>query len=294
VKWAVADVGKPRAFIRLIRPVNCIMMGFAVIVGAALAGKETFFQQFQNLLFGFSTGFFLTAAAMTINDYYDREIDAINEPRRPIPSGAVSASEALVFAFFLTAIGLTTALATAMAPNWQCLTIASVSWVIVISYVTKGKRTGLLGNLLVSTCIAVPFIYGGFVVGKGVLPTTSLFVAMVFLANTGREITKGIVDVQGDRENNVRTVAVVYGERKAAIVATIFYFSAVSLTPLPWLLGIVYFWFLPFVVLTDMGLILASILLLLNPSRENARRIKNRNLFWFFSGLLAFILGTFG
>lgn len=270
------------------------MMGFAVIVGAALAGKETFFQQLQNLLFGFSTGFFLTAAAMTINDYYDREIDAINEPKRPIPSGAVSAKEVLVFAFLLTAIGLASALATAVAPNWQCLAIASVSWVIVISYVTKGKSTGLPGNLLVSTCIAVPFIYGSFVVGKGFLPSTSLFVAMVFLANTGREITKGIVDVQGDRENNVRTVAVVYGERKAAVVAAIFYLSAVSLTPLPWLLGIVHFWFLPFVVLTDMGLILASILLLLNPSRENARRIKNRNLFWFFTGLLAFILGTFG
>lgn len=287
-------MGKISAFIRLIRPINCVMMGFAVIVGAALAGKETFFQQLQNLLFGFSTGFFLTAAAMTINDYYDREIDAINEPKRPIPSGAVSAKEVLVFAFLLTAIGLASALATALAPNWQCLAIASVSWVIVISYVTKGKSTGLPGNLLVSTCIAVPFIYGSFVVGKGFLPSTSLFVAMVFLANTGREITKGIVDVQGDRENNVRTVAVVYGARKAAVVAAIFYLSAVSLTPLPWLLGIVHFWFLPFVVLTDMGLILASILLLLNPSRENARRIKNRNLFWFFTGLLAFILGTFG
>jgi len=193
----VAEVGKISAFIRLIRPINCVMMGFAVIVGAALAGKETFFQQLQSLLFGFSTGFFLTAAAMTINDYYDREIDAINEPKRPIPSGAVSAKEALVFAFLLTAIGLASALATAVAPNWQCLTIASVSWVIVISYVTKGKSTGLPGNLLVSTCIAVPFIYGSFVVGKGFLPSTSLFVAMVFLANTGREITKGIVDCCG-------------------------------------------------------------------------------------------------
>ena len=42
-----------------------------------------------NILFGFGTGFMLTAAAMTINDYYDRTIDAINEPTRPIPSGLI-------------------------------------------------------------------------------------------------------------------------------------------------------------------------------------------------------------
>ena len=271
-----------------------MMMGFAVIVGAALTGNGELLQQLQDSLFGFSTGFLLTAAAMATNDYYDREIDAVNEPKRPIPSGAVSPNEALVFASVLTFIGLTVALLTGLTLNWQCLAIASVSWVIVILYVTKGKSTGLLGNFLVSTCIAVPFIYGGFVIGKGFLATTGIFVAIVFLSNTGREVTKGIVDIQGDKENNIRTIAVLFGKRKAAVVAAIFYLSAVSLTPLPWFLGIVSFWFLPFVILTDMGLALASVLLLLNPSTENARRIKNRTLFWFFTGLLAFIIGTLG
>ncbi len=281
----MVTVNKANAFIRLIRPVNCVMVGFAVIVGIALAGKEMLFQQLQNLLFGFSTGFFLTGAAMAINDYYDREIDAVNEPKRPIPSGTVSPNEALVFTFILTIIGLIAALLTGRTPNLPCLIIASTSWLIVILYVTKGKSTGLFGNLLVSTCVVVPFVYGSFVVGKEFLPATSVFVAIVFLSNTGREVTKGIVDVQGDKENRIRTVAVLYGEQKAAVVAVIFYISAVSLTPLPWLLGVVSFWFLPFVLLTDMGLVLASILLLLNPSRENARRIKNRTLFWLFTGL---------
>jgi geranylgeranylglycerol-phosphate geranylgeranyltransferase len=287
-------MSKASAFVKLIRPVNCMMMGFAVIVGAALSGNEALFQQLQNLLLGFSTGFLLTAAAMAINDYYDRETDAVNEPKRPIPSGAVNPNEALVFASILTFLGLTAALLTGLAPNWLCLAIAAFSWVIVILYVTRGKGTGLPGNLLVSTCIAVPFIYGGFVIRGGFLVTISIFVIIVFLSNTGREVTKGIVDVQGDKENNIRTVAVLFGERKAAVVAAIFYLSAVSLTPLPWFLGIVSFWFLPFVILTDMGLVLASVLLHLNPSRDNARRIKNRTLFWFFIGLLAFIIGTLG
>jgi geranylgeranylglycerol-phosphate geranylgeranyltransferase len=270
------------------------MVGFAVIVGAMLARSDMVAQQLPNLLFGFSTGFLLSAAAMAINDYYDREIDALNEPNRPIPSGAVQPEEALLVALFLTLFGLMTAFLTAPIPNWRCLALAASSWTIVILYVTKGKGTGLFGNFLVSLCIAVPFIYGSFVLGKSMLPTTSLFISMVFLSNTGREVTKGIVDVQGDKENNIKTIAVLYGARKAAFAAAIFYLSAVALTPLPWLYGIVSFWFIPFVILTDLGLILASLLLVLNPSRENARRIKSRNLFWFLSGLIAFIAGALG
>jgi geranylgeranylglycerol-phosphate geranylgeranyltransferase len=275
-------------FVRLIRPINCLMMGFAVIVGAALASRATLVQQVQNLVLGFSTGFFLTGASMVINDYYDREIDAVNEPTRPIPSGSVSPSEALAFASGLTLVGFLTAAIT----NWQSFVVAIAAWVIFALYTTKGKRMGFLGNLMVSTCIVVPFVYGGFVVGEGLYPTTSVFVAIAFLSNSGREVTKGIVDVQGDRENRVRTIAVVYGEQKAAALATVLYLSAVSFTPLPWLWGVVTFWYLPFVLLTDMGLILASVLLVMSSSRENARRIKNRNLVWFFTGLIAFIAGA--
>jgi len=285
-------MNKVKAFVKLIRPVNCVMMGFAVIVGAALAGKETILEQFPNLLFGFSTGFFLTGAAMVVNDYYDKETDAVNEPTRPIPSGAVSPNEALTLALGFVFVGFLSAFLTNPVPNWQCLFVALLSWIIVLVYVTKGKSTGLPGNFLVSTCIAVPFIYGSFTIGRGLVSTIGIFVAMVFLSNTGREVTKGIVDVEGDRESNVRTVAVLFGEQRASVVAFVFYLSAVALSPMPWLLGIVSFWYIPFVVLTDMGLILNSTLLLLNPSRENARKIKNRNMLWFFSGLLAFLTGA--
>ena len=88
-------MGKPSGFLRIMRPLNCLMMGFAVIVGASLVSALNFS---INLLLGFVTSFTLTGASMAINDYYDREIDAINEPNRPIPSGAVSPKEALSFA----------------------------------------------------------------------------------------------------------------------------------------------------------------------------------------------------
>ena len=276
-------------FLRLIRPLNCLMMGFAVIVGASLVSTLNFS---FSLLLGFITSFTLTGASMTINDYYDREIDAINEPNRPIPSGAVSPKEALFFALILSIIGFITAFGTNF-PNFQCLTVAVIAWIVSVTYITEGKRTGLPGNFLVSACVVIPFIYGGFVVDRPGL-TAMIFVAIAFLSNTGREIAKGIVDVEGDKSQNVRTIAVLYGERTAAVASSFFSVLAVSLSPLPWLWKLVSDWFLPFVILTDVGLIVSSISLLRNYSRKNAKRVKNLSLVWFTTGLLAFIAGTFG
>jgi geranylgeranylglycerol-phosphate geranylgeranyltransferase len=160
------------------------------------------------------------------------------------------------------------------------------------TYVTVGKRSGLPGNFLVGACMAIPFIYGSITVMSQVQLNVVLFASMAFLSGTGREITKGIVDVNGDRAQDVKTLAVRYGERNAAVVAAIFYVSAVSLTPVTWLLGLVSFWFVPLVLITDIGLVASSILLLRDYSRENARKIKNLVLLWFVIGLLAFVFGS--
>jgi geranylgeranylglycerol-phosphate geranylgeranyltransferase len=279
---------KASGFVRLMRPVNCVMMGFAVVVGAFLANPQFSSGDWLNVFYGFITGFMLTAASMTINDYYDRAIDAINEPARPIPSGTISAKAALAFVAVLSAVGF----AFAFLVSLPCLVVAAISWIIVTTYVTVGKRSGLLGNFLVSACVATPFIYASIAVTGQVQLNVVLFASMAFLSNTGREITKGIVDVKGDSTEGVKTLAVRYGERAAAVAAAVFYLSAVALTPLPWHLGIVSFWFIPVVLATDVGFAVSSFLLLKDYSRENARKIKNLVLLWFILGLLAFVFGA--
>jgi 4-hydroxybenzoate polyprenyltransferase len=264
------------------------MMGFAVFVGAVLANPQFSSINWLNVFYGFITGFMLLAAAMTINDYYDRAIDAINEPSRPIQSGLVSAREALVFVFVLSAVGFVFAFLASVL----CLAVAIISWIIVVTYVTVGKRSGLPGNFLVSTCMAIPFIYGSITAVNQVPLSVLLFTLMAFLSNTGREVTKGIVDVKGDKAEGIKTLAVRYGEKKAAIGAAVFYVSAVALTPIPLLLRLVSFWFVPFVLVTDVGLIVCSALLLLDHSREKARKIKKAVLLLFLVGLLAYIFGV--
>jgi geranylgeranylglycerol-phosphate geranylgeranyltransferase len=279
---------KTSGFVRLMRPINCAMMGFAVFVGAVLADPSFFNSNWLGVLYGFVTGFMLTAAAMAINDYYDRAIDAINEPSRPIPSGSVSEQQALGFVFVLSVVGF----AFAYLTSFLCLVVAIISWVVVVVYVTVGKRSGLPGNFLVSTCVAIPFIYGSIAVLNYVPLSVVLFTLMAFLSNTGREITKGIVDVKGDKTEGIKTLAVRYGDKNAAVTAVLFYVSSVALTPIPSLLDLVSIWFIPIVLVTDIGLVASSALLLKNPSRDNAKKIKNLILLWFVIGLLAYVFGV--
>ena len=282
------NMGKARGLFRIIRPVNCLMMGFAVIIGASLAGIGSILSEaVPRLLLGFITAFTLTGSSMALNDYCDREIDKINEPNRPIPSGAVTPNESLLLASVLTTLGFAAAIYT----NPYCLVIAVIAWAILLTYITKGKRTGLPGNFLVSMCIAIALIYGGFIVVQRLELTIILSAALAFLSNTGREVTKGIVDIQGDRTKNIRTIAVSYGAGIAAYIASISYLSVVCLSFLPILLNLVSMWFVPFVIVADVGFAVSSILLIHDHSRDNARRIKNLSLAWMMMGLIAFLAG---
>lgn len=278
------------AYLRLIRPVNCVMMGFAVIIGAVLAGFSDLNSSWLNLVLGFVTGFMLTAASMAMNDYYDREIDAVNEPKRPIPSGIIKPAEALVPAFLFTVVGFSAAYLTGML----CLLTSVIAWLIVVAYTTVGKRSGLPGNFLVSMCVAIPFVYGSIAATGTVMLKVMLFAVIAFLSITGREVTKGIVDLQGDKLQNVKTLAARYGERSAAAAAVFFYLFAVVLSPIPWLAKLVSFWYIPLVAVTDFGLVACSFMLLKDSSRENARKVKNSALFFFIFGLLAFVAGAYG
>jgi geranylgeranylglycerol-phosphate geranylgeranyltransferase len=266
------------------------MMGFAVLVGAALATKSAASIIWQDSLYGFITGFTLTAASMAINDYYDRDIDAVNEPKRPIPSGTVKPRDAVAFASVLSTIGLVAAFVTSLLG----FVTAVIAWIVFMAYTTVGKRSGLPGNFLVSICVAIPLVYGSIVATDAIQLNVWFFAVIAFLSNTGREITKGIVDVEGDRSRNVKTLAVSFGEKRAAAAAVAFYVLAVLLTPVPWFLNLVSIWFIPLVVVTDLGLLASSVLLLKNYSRNNARRVKNMVLYWLALGLLAFIAGAVG
>ena len=276
-------------FVNLIRPINCLMMGIAVLIGRFIVTRSVH----ETLtLFGFTTAFCLTGASMVINDYYDRYTDKVNAPQRPIPSGLISMREALSFASSLAVIGIASALFT----NTICIILSLIFFVISVYYNVKGKEYGLLGNLMVSICVAITFIYGGLTY-KGIgnsFHSILLFSTMAFLINTGREITKDIEDIEGDKVRGVKTLAIRLGSRKAALIAVLFYISAIFLSSIPWLFNLVTWTYIPFVLVADIGFLISSILLLRDYSKDNAKKVKVFVLIWMLFGLLAFLMSSIG
>lgn len=269
----------------MMRPVNCIMMGFAVVVGevAILGGMPTPTQ----LALGFSVSFLLTASSMIHNDVIDLEIDRINAPQRPLPSGMVSKEKALIASAIF---GITGILAAAPL-SWIAMLIAILTFVSSYAYNTRGKRLGIVGNVMVAFCIAVPFLFGGIVVLNAVDVTVAAFFLLAFLSNIGREVTKGIADVEGDRTKGIMTVAVSNGEKTASRLAAAFYILPVLITPLPYLLGNLGILYAVVVAAVDAGFIYSSFSILRSQTKESALSVKRQVRYWMLLAMFAFLLG---
>ena len=143
---------------------------------------------------------------------------------------------------------------------------------------------------MVAYSVAIPLLYGSLLVDN---PSKAIpfFWMMIFFSTTAREIAKDIVDIEGDKIRGVRSIAILYGERKAARVALIFYLLAVVISPIPVLLGYVKaVFYIPLVLFVDIGFLYEGIILLRNPSKEQAYVHKKRVLLYMLIGLVAFYI----
>ena len=193
------------------------MVSLIAVIGQTLASGEL--PELIAVAPAFLTGFLMTASSFTINDYLDHEIDAINAPWRPIPSGMMERSEALRFGVALGSMGSAVSLLTSPL---ACL-VAVGSLILSILYTVKGKYLGLLGHGMVALSIASTFIFGALTVMDGIPPLVSGIFAVSFLYIMGGELTQSISDYEGDEAKGVRSMAIARGRRAAAVCATVCY-----------------------------------------------------------------------
>ncbi len=274
------------ALARLTRPPNGAMMFLGVLAGHYVSSGRAP-DAFQALL-AFLTAYCLNGSSMVVNDLIDLDVDRVNAPERPLPSGEVSVRGAAAFAVVLGAVGL----ASSFALGYATFAIAVAFYAIALAYNIRLKPLGLPGNAAVSSTVAAPFLFGS-AMAAGVPDAGAVTLALLAaLSNLGREVVKGIADVEGDRLRNLRTVALTKGRRVAAVLGASFVMAAVLLSPLPYLLGVLGWAYVPLVMVADAGFVLSSISVIRDPSPTNARRVKNHYLLWMLVALLAFLLGS--
>ncbi len=278
-----------KASISIIRPVNCAMIGFAVIVGYFVSKPSSLSP--LGIAMGFVTGFAICAFSMVVNDYYDIEVDRVNQPTRPLPSGQVSKGGAVGIAVVMLVVGFA---ATAVLVNVGAVLIVALYSLLAWLYDFRAKKYGLAGNLVVASSLAIPFIYGGVISGGQVLDSLLLFMASTsFLAGVGREVVKAMADVPGDQKRGVRSYASVHGLRSAAALGAVFFLLAVVTSVLPLLLISVSVFYKVGVVLPDAAFVYLAYRIVTHADVKGALSVKKTALMGMLLGLVVFIGGAF-
>lgn len=234
-----------QAYLKLMRSGNCLMAAIAALVGvfiaynivSANATADSYAAAFPTFpildsLKVFLVVFFVTGAGNAINDYFDIDIDRINKPERPIPSGKISLKAAMYFSLALFSAGSIIA----ASINMICGAIALVNSLLLIYYASNLKRTALFGNIAVGYLTGSTFLFGGAVFFEygGIKGVFVLFV-LATMATIAREIVKDIEDIEGDREDGAQTLPIIIGPKKAAYMAAFIGLVAVLASPLPYI-----------------------------------------------------------
>jgi len=205
------------SYIKLIRPNICLLSVFGLIVGLFLAKLPVNFWILPILAV-----FLISASGNVINDFFDFEIDKINRPDRPLPSGRISRKRTFIFYFILSSTGLIISLFISL----NFFIFALFNSILIFLYSFKFKKT-VLGNLVDSWLACSVFLAPVLILGdfSGLLNSKATILAIIaFFGNYGREILKDVEDMRGDKIEKARTLPIVVGKKKATIFGKIMIF----------------------------------------------------------------------
>lgn len=219
-----------RGYVELTRPLNVLTSGVLTFVGAFVAGGALAAPRPTAAAVGATWA--AVAAGNAVNDYFDRAVDAVNRPDRPIPRGAVSPRGALV----VTGLALAVAVGLAATLPPLALGIAAVNLVALVVYTEYLKGLPGVGNAVVAYLGGSTFLFGAAAVGA-LGPAAASLGLLAAVATFSREVVKDVEDVAGDEAEGLRTLPIVVGPRRALGVAAAALGVAVAASPLPYVLG---------------------------------------------------------
>ena len=162
----------------------------------------------------------LNAASNALNQIYDLEIDRINKPKRPLPSGRLSLREAWVFTILGYVLALALAWFVAPGGRRECFWIVVVASIITFLYSVppfRTKRLGIWANITIAIPRGVLLKVAGWSAVKTIAGTEPWFIGGIFgLFLLGASTTKDFADMEGDARGGCRTLPIIYGVKTAA------------------------------------------------------------------------------
>jgi geranylgeranylglycerol-phosphate geranylgeranyltransferase len=214
----------------LIKPELPFAAGVCVVAGETMALGRV--PEATPAVLGFIVGFFISGSAMVSNDYFDLEVDKINQPSRPLPSGRATVREVVLLTIILSFIGLLAAAFIGLPE----LILAMITWTVGMLYNWKYKSTGLPGNMMVAFSVSITFIFGGLA-AENLNGMVLTFGALAFIFDLSEEIVNGVLDAEGDAKRSSRSIARVYGRNTAIVLSGALFALFIAITIVPYLIG---------------------------------------------------------
>jgi len=278
-----ASLPAPRAVLELLKPITWFPPMWAFGCGVVSSGQPVG-ARWPLVVTGIAlAGPLVCAMSQAVNDWYDRHVDAINEPHRPIPSGRIPGMWGLFIAIAWTILSL--AVAAILGPVVVAATVVGVilAW-IYSAPPLRLKRNGWWGNAAVGISYeGLAWVTGAAVMSAGV-PSWPVFIVAA-LYSTGAHGIMTLNDfksIEGDRHMGLGSLPVRLGPERAGLVACVF-----MAVPQVVVIGLLLHWGAP-IAATVVGTLLAAQIALMTKLLADP---KGRAPWYNGTGVTLFVLG---
>ena len=211
---------QPRAMLTLIKPITWFPPVWAYLCGVVSSGMPVLSAPWLVLIGMVLAGPVVCGMSQAANDWCDRHVDAINEPYRPIPSGAIPGRWGLWIALVMSVLALL--LGWTLGPWGFGATVFGVlaAWAYSAEPV-RLKRSGIWGPGLVGLCYeGLPWFTGAAVLSDGAPPLAIVILALLYATGAHGIMTlNDFKALEGDRQTGVNSLPVTLGPERAARVA---------------------------------------------------------------------------
>ncbi|TRO50315.1 hypothetical protein E2P71_10805 [Candidatus Bathyarchaeota archaeon] len=256
-----------RGIIALLRLPYWMMTGGLSLITAFAITKQLL--GFDTILLIFFSMACITSAGFSLNDYFDRESDAIIKPKRPIPSGALSLKQVVTISASLFTVGLILALLI----NWSSFFILLIDCILLVIYSAIVKcKSGFAANVLVGLMVGTAFLYGEATVSQ-TISLISISLYPICFGTIGGNILRDILSFEGDSKIGYPTLPKKIGFKGSIQIASFFFVATAILAPLPFLFQFFTVFYVILIALWGILLFYSSIRLVTSqPTIENVRK----------------------
>ena len=214
-----------RAYLDLARPFTLVAPALGFISGALTAIGASPREPWSPMLLtapfiGAAMAALLNAGNNALNQIYDLDIDRVNKPKRPLPSGRLTIAQVWWFTNITYAMALVLAWLVAPAGRHDCFWLVAVAVVCTYLYSVppfRTKRLGIWANVTIAIPRGVLLKVAGWSSVKTIAGFEPWYIGAIFgLFLLGATTTKDFADMEGDRRGGCRTLPIHYGVRRAA------------------------------------------------------------------------------